>query len=161
MCLWHSLEHIQVPAQYLYIAMFNDSYVTLNELQLDLCLCMGVVCYWENAHSLGHRSKHTCASTIYYQVDLVMKALHCKVKYASSLKTDPTLLGVADLILSANIPKQWKLVCSLGNGWFPLEYLTYKWSTEQHSVNIHFQQDLPHTINCVMPKQYSSDGWYV
>ena len=41
---------------------------------------MGVEHYGENAHSLGHRSEHTCASPIYYQADVVTKALYSKAK---------------------------------------------------------------------------------
>ena len=59
---------------------------------------MRVLCYYESAHLLKHRSEHTCVSIIYSQVDLVMKEMCCKAQYAVNLKHYPTLQDAVDHI---------------------------------------------------------------
>ena len=85
---------------------------------------MGVV-HYENIHLLIHKNEHICASTIYYQVDLVTKVLHCKAKYAMNMKPDPTLFDVGNLILLSNLPKPWTVVCVLEQA-ISIEYSVYR-----------------------------------
>ena len=75
-------------------------YAPLNKSQLKLCIPAGAERYRENEHSLRHRSEHTHASTIHFQVDLVTKAW-----YAINLKLHPTLLDAENLILLTNLAK--------------------------------------------------------
>ena len=56
--------------------------VPLTKPQFNLCLCMTVVHFCKNTLLIRQTSEHTCASTIYYWVDSVTRALHCKVKFA-------------------------------------------------------------------------------
>ena len=79
--------------------MSNGSYLPLLETQCNLYTSMGIVYYNGNAYLIRHKSKHTCTSTIYYQVNSVMKALNCKAKYAINIKPDPTILNAGGLIL--------------------------------------------------------------
>ena len=65
----NSNEYNQVHVQYPYMVMSPDSYIPLAEPQYNLYICMGVVYYCENVHFLRHRSEHTCASGMYYQMD--------------------------------------------------------------------------------------------
>ena len=101
---------MQVHVQYLCIALLHDLYVPLMDQQLKLCAQLGVVHYYENAHLLRHRSKHMCASVIYYQVDWITNALHSKIKYAKNLKLDLNPLDEGDLILLPNVPIPWTLI---------------------------------------------------
>ena len=66
---------MEVHVQYQYIKMSPDSYIPLPEPHLNICILMGAMNICEKAHVLRHISEHTCASTIYYQVDLVMNIL--------------------------------------------------------------------------------------
>ena len=59
-------------------------------------------------------------------VDWVTKASDCKPKSKATLKQDPTLLAVGDLILLSNFPKPWKLICALKNIPLSLECCTYR-----------------------------------
>ena len=86
---------------------------------------IGVV-HCENKHILRHRSVHTGASAIYYQVDSVTEALHCKTKGTINLKPDPTTLNAGDLILLANPQHPWTLLCAPENKPFSLEYSAYR-----------------------------------
>ena len=74
--------------------------------------CMAIVYYCENVHLLRHRCEHTCTLAIYYQVDLVMKTVHCKAKYAFNLKPDPKLLDTGDIIMLCSLPQPLTLVCA-------------------------------------------------
>ena len=58
---------------------------------VKICMQVGVVHYYENAHLLKHRSENTCTFEIYDEVDLVTKTLYCKTKYALNLKLDTRL----------------------------------------------------------------------
>ena len=60
--------------------MLLDLYVPIVEPQLKLWMQMGGACYCEKAHLLRHRSKQTCASAMYYQMNSVAKSMQCKTK---------------------------------------------------------------------------------
>ena len=83
--LGKSHEYMQLHAQYSYIIMLLYFSIALTELQLRLLTSLGAVCYGENAYLLSHRSEHMCVSAVYYPMDSVTKALHCKEKQAISL----------------------------------------------------------------------------
>ena len=104
--------------------MSCNSYVPLTDPQLNLCMNMEVVYYCEIAHLLKDRSEHTCASALYYQVDLVIKVSHCNAKYMINLKPEPILLGA--LIMLSFLPKWGILICAPENRLFLLEYSTYR-----------------------------------
>ena len=57
-----------------YIVMSLDSYVPLIE-RLKKYIKAWEDHYCENTHLLRHRSKHACASAIYYGLDLASKPL--------------------------------------------------------------------------------------
>ena len=69
------------------------------EPKLKLSTCTEVEHYCGNTHLLRHRSKHTAAFAIYYQVGLLTKALQCEERCAINMKQDPTLLDAGYLIL--------------------------------------------------------------
>ena len=69
---------MQVYVQYVYIAMSVDSYVPFTEPQIELCTHIWVVYYCEKAHFLRHKTEHTYASEIYYQIDFIK--MSCTVK---------------------------------------------------------------------------------
>ena len=97
--LGNNKEYIQVHVEYTYKEMSSDSYMPSMELQLKLCIHIGIVYYCENANLLKHRSEDTHAFAIYYQMDYVTKAIHCKEKYTNNLKPDATIPKVGFLIL--------------------------------------------------------------
>ena len=47
---------------------------------------------------------------MHYQVDLVIKALNCKVKYTMNFKPDYNILGPEDQILLSNLPRPWTML---------------------------------------------------
>ena len=62
------------------------SYVPLTDNSLT-CAHTGELCISvKKEHLLIHRSDHTCALAIYYQMDSLTKAMHCKDKHAINLK---------------------------------------------------------------------------
>ena len=42
---------------------------------------------------------------MYYEVHLVVKALHCKAMYIINLQLDPTLIGTGDLVPLSKLAK--------------------------------------------------------
>ena len=62
----------------------------------ESCLLWGEKAHF---HSRSQRSEYTYASAIYYQMDLVSKAMHFKAKHVIHLKSDPTILDTGDFIL--------------------------------------------------------------
>ena len=68
-------EYTQVHIQYSCRAVSPDSYVPSTGTQLNLCTSLGLVYYCVNPHLLINISEQTCALTIYYQVEYVMKAM--------------------------------------------------------------------------------------
>ena len=94
-----------------YILMSPVSYFLIMEPQLKLFAHMEIVYYYESAYLLKHRSEHRYASTIYYQIDIITKAMYYKAKHAINLKPDSTKQDAGDLILLVNFPNhgQWFL----------------------------------------------------
>ena len=74
----NSFAYMQMHVQYPYIAMSLDLCDPFRELQLKLCVWIGVITCCENTYLLRHRSEHSCASIIYYEVDKLKK--HCTVQ---------------------------------------------------------------------------------
>ena len=59
-------EYNQIIPETEYIALTDNSYVPLTQVQISLCAKIGYMYYCEYAHLLKKCTEHTCMSTIYY-----------------------------------------------------------------------------------------------
>ena len=71
-------EYTQIILETEYIALTDNNYIPLIQVQISLCAKLGYTYYCEYAHLLRKRTEHTCMSTIYYDQESEIKANQCK-----------------------------------------------------------------------------------
>ena len=71
-------EYTQIILQTEYIALTDNNYVPLTQVQISFCAKIGCTYYCEYAHLLKKRTEHTCMSAIYYDQESKIKANQCK-----------------------------------------------------------------------------------
>ena len=59
-------EYTQIIPETEYIALTDNNYVPLKQVQISLCAKIGYTYYCEYAHLLKKHTEHTCMSAIYY-----------------------------------------------------------------------------------------------
>ena len=59
-------EYTQIILEIEYIALTDNNYIPLTQVQISLCAKIGYTYYCEYAHLLKKHTEHTCMSAIYY-----------------------------------------------------------------------------------------------
>ena len=59
-------EYTQIIPETEYIALTDNNYVPLTQVQISLCAKIGYTYYCEYAHLLKKCTEHACMSVIYY-----------------------------------------------------------------------------------------------
>ena len=88
-----------------YIALNSETYISLRHHELQTCKRIGYEFYCEELFVVKHKSRHSCESMIYSNVDAEAIKENCKFKFYYN-KTDITLtvlVGGNEIIL-ANWP---------------------------------------------------------
>ena len=67
-------EYTQIIPETEYIALTDNNYVPLTQVQISLCAKIGYTYYCEYAHLLKKCTEHTCMSAIYYDQEIEIKA---------------------------------------------------------------------------------------
>ena len=71
-------EYTQRIPEIEYIALTDNNYVPLTQMEISLCAKIGYTYYSEYAHLLKKRTEHTFMSAIYYNQESKIKANQCK-----------------------------------------------------------------------------------
>ena len=71
-------EYTQIIPETEYIALTDNNYVPLTQVQISLCAKIGYTYYCEYAHLLKKCTEHICMSAIYYDQESEIKANQCK-----------------------------------------------------------------------------------
>ena len=71
-------EYTQIILETEYIALTDNNYVPLKQMQISLCAKTGYTYYCEYAHLLKKCTEHTCMSAIYYNQESKIKENQCK-----------------------------------------------------------------------------------
>ena len=71
-------EYTQIIAETEYIALTDNNYVPLTQVQISLCAKIGYTYYCEYAHHLKKCTEHTCMSAIYCDQESKIKVNLCK-----------------------------------------------------------------------------------
>ena len=71
-------EYTQIILETECIALTDNNYVPLTQVQISLCAKIGYTYYCEYAHLLKKCTEHTCMSAIYYNQESEIKANQCK-----------------------------------------------------------------------------------
>ena len=104
-----------------YITLNRDTYISTWTEELRTCKRIGYEYYCEELFVVKSKSKYSCASAFYFQLDRQIIKYNCVFDYYYN-KTDvkPSKLNGGDEIVLANWPSFKRIVCSTHNN-IPIE----------------------------------------
>ena len=119
-------EYTQIIPETEFIALTDNNYVPLTQVQISLCAKIGYMYYCEYAHLLKKCTEHTCMSTIYYDQESEIKANQCKTIVTFDNKLESKILDTSNILILLNLQKPWTIACKDVPRVFEIEYSTYR-----------------------------------
>ena len=109
-----SYTHLQINRPY--IALNSEMYITIRQQQLRTCKRIGYEFYCKELFAKKHKSKHSCESTIYFNLDSETIKDNCKFTvYYNKTDIIPTLLDGGNEIILINWPNDKHIICTIKN----------------------------------------------
>ena len=108
-----------------YIALNDNNYVPLTQVQISLCAKIGYTYYCEYAYLLKKCTEHTCMSAIYYDQESEIKANQCKTIVTFDNILESKILDTSNILILLNLQKPWTINCKDVSRVFEIEYSTY------------------------------------
>ena len=110
----HSYTELKVEKTY--IALNEETYIILHVQELKMCKKIGYEYCCEELFVVKSKTKCSCASTIYFNLESDVIKANCEFLYYYN-KTDiqPTILDGGFQIILANWPSYRKIMCSHNN----------------------------------------------
>ena len=110
----HSYKHLQVDRPY--TALHSKTYITIRQQELRTCKRIGYECYCDELFVVKHKSKCSCKSAIYFDLDSKVMKENCKFHFYYN-KTDitPTILDAGNEIILANWQNDKHIIHSINN----------------------------------------------
>ena len=118
-------EYTQIILETEYIALTDNNYVPLIQVQISLCAKIGYTYYCEYAHLLKKCTEHTCMSAIYYNQESAIKADQCKTIVTFDNTLESKILDAGNILILSSLQKPWKIACNDISRVFEIEYSTY------------------------------------
>ena len=119
-------EYTQIIPETEYIALTDNYYVPLTQVQMSLCAKIGYTHYCEYAHLLKKCTEHTCMSAIYYNQESEIKANQCKTIVTFDNTLESKILDTSNILILLNLQKPWTIIaCKDVSRVFEIEYSTY------------------------------------
>ena len=118
-------EYTQIILETEYIALTDNNYVPLTQVQISLCAKIGYMYYCEYAHLLKKCTEHTCMSAIYYVQESKIKANQCKTIVTFNNTPESKILDVGNVLILLNLQKPLTIACKDVSRVFEIEYSTY------------------------------------
>ena len=110
----HSYTHLQVDRPY--IALNSETYITNRQQELRTCKKIGFEFYCEELFVVKHKSKYSCKSAIYFDLDQEIIEVTCSFDfYCNKRDITPTVLDDGNEIILANCPNDKSIICSINN----------------------------------------------
>ena len=104
-------EHTQIIPETEYIAVTDNNYVPLTQVQRSLCAKIGYTYYYEYAHLLKKFTEHTCMSAIYYNQESEIKSNQCKTIVIFDNILESKILDAGNILILSNLQKPWTITC--------------------------------------------------
>ena len=104
-------EYTQIILETEYIALTDNNYVPLTQVQISLCAKIGYTYYCEYAHLLKKHTEHTCMSAKYYDQENVIKANKCKTIVTFDNTPESKILDASNILILSNLQKPWTIAC--------------------------------------------------
>ena len=118
-------EYTQIIPETELIALTENNYIPLTQVQISLCAKIGYMYYCEYAHLIKKPMEHTCMSAIYYDQGSDIKVKQCKTIVTFDTIPESKILDAGDLLILSNLQKPWTITCKDISRVFEIEYSTY------------------------------------
>ena len=109
-------SYSQVRIQKDYITAGMDYYIQIRMTEMLMCKSIGYIYYCEELFVVKHKSKHSCASAIFYELGPSQVIKNCKFDYMYNETVPPVILDGGKDILLANFQGPRSLKCTSVNG---------------------------------------------
>ena len=131
-------EYTQKIPETEYIALTDNNYVPLTQVQISLCAKIGYTYYCEYAHLLKKCTKHTCMSAIYYDQESKIKANQCKTIVTFDNTPESKILDTGNILIYFLTYKNLGLLhAKIFPEYLKLNTLHIVFLTDQSYVNVH------------------------
>ena len=109
-----SYMHLQINKPY--IVLNSETYISIRHQELRTCKRIGYEFYCKELFVVKHKSKYSCESVIYFNLNAETVNENCKFKFYYN-KTDitPTVLDGGNKIILANWPNDKHNICNINN----------------------------------------------
>ena len=104
-------EYTQIILETEYIALTDNNYVPLTQVQISLCAKIGYMYYCEYAHLLKKCTEHTYMSAIYYDQESKVKVNQCKTIVTFDNTLELKILDASNILILLNLQKPWTIAC--------------------------------------------------
>ena len=109
-------SYSQVRIQKSYLAAGMDYYIQKRMTEMLMCKSIGYIYYCDELFVVKHKSKHSCASAIFYELGPQQVIKNCKFDFMYNATVPPVILdGGRDVVL-ANFSGPRSLKCTSING---------------------------------------------
>ena len=109
-------SYSRVRIQKSYIAAGMDYSIKTRMTEMLMCKSIGYIYYCEGLFVVKHKSKHSCASAIFYELGPQQVIKNCRVDYMSNATVPPVILDGGRDVLLANFHGPRSLKCTSING---------------------------------------------
>ena len=99
-----------------YIAVGMDYYFQIRMTEMLMCKSIGYIYYCEELFVVKHKSKHSCASAIFYELGPQQVIKNCRFDYMYNATVPPVILDKGRDVLLANFHGLRSLKCTSING---------------------------------------------
>ena len=98
-------EYTQIILENEYIALTDNNYVPLTQVQISLCAKIEYTYYCEYAHLLEKCTEHTCMSAIYYDQESEIKSNQCKTIVTFDNTPESKILDASNILITFKLTK--------------------------------------------------------
>ena len=110
----HSYTELKIEKPY--IALNDETYITLHSQELKMCKRIGYEYYCEELFVIKSKTRYSCASAIYFNLESDVIRANCEFQYYyNKTNIKPTVLDGGFQIILANWPAYRKIMCSHHN----------------------------------------------
>ena len=143
-------SYTEVKTSKPYIAFNNDYYIQLRIPELRICKQIWHSYYCEELFLVKHKSKHSCESTIYYNLPREVINEYCTFQYFYNTTVMPSVLDGGPQILLANILTPKRLICTYASDMArPVPSHNYVLVNRSILCNCHMESGLTYLLKSI------------
>ena len=121
-----------------------DYYIQVRMTEMLMCKSIGYIYYFEELFVVKHKSKHSCASAIFYELGPQQVIKNCKFDYMYNATVPPVILDGGRDVLLANFHGLRSLKCTSINGRLAKPAPEHTYSVVNREFLCDCQLDLEH-----------------